>query len=244
MDESESLRIRGKTAVTRPGTSKTAILWAVIILIQCHRSGHQTYSGKPFSDAVYHGGPQRIPGKVQCEYYDTGGEGIAYHDSDSLNSGSGRLNPPDGSYLHEFRKNDAVDISYTKLDERKIDNNPFNRTEPQENQLYVGWTEPGEWIRYTIRVQKTGTYTVGLMLTSAYGGQISLSIDEKEAIGPIQVISTYDEAERIQWRQWHHWNYQNGLAEIRITEGIHVLKLTTVAEGNMNYDYLSFNLKE
>jgi len=27
--------------------------------------------------------PQKIPGKLQCAYYDFGGEGIAYHDTDA-----------------------------------------------------------------------------------------------------------------------------------------------------------------
>jgi hypothetical protein len=220
------------------------LLSAVLILAHCGRSGHPLYSGKPFSDSVYHTGAQIIPGNVQCEYFDSGGEGIAYHDSDSINSGSGRLNPSDGSYLHEFRKNEAVDISYTKIDEREIDNNPFNRTEPQKDQHYVGWTEPGEWLCYTVRVLKSGTYSIGLMVTSAYGGQVSLTVDAKADTIPIRVNSTADEAEPVQWRQWHHWNYLNDIAEIRLTKGIHVLKLTTVEQGNMNYDYLSFKLKE
>lgn len=38
------------------------------------------YQGKPFEDAIYKGGPQVIPGKVECAYYDLGGEGVAYHD--------------------------------------------------------------------------------------------------------------------------------------------------------------------
>jgi hypothetical protein len=29
---------------------------------------------------------------VQCALYDLGGEGIAYHDTDALNNGSGKLN--------------------------------------------------------------------------------------------------------------------------------------------------------
>ncbi|MEI6424613.1 MAG: hypothetical protein WCP55_20515, partial [Lentisphaerota bacterium] len=43
-----------------------------------------------------------LPGKLQCEYYDLGGEGVAFHETDSINSGSGKLNPADGSYLHEL----------------------------------------------------------------------------------------------------------------------------------------------
>ncbi|HSY10176.1 MAG TPA: hypothetical protein VK840_04595, partial [Candidatus Dormibacteraeota bacterium] len=64
------------------------------------------YKGTPFHDSVYQGGPQKIPGRVQCAYYDLGGEGIAYHDSDAINSGSGTFNKPDGTYLNQFRMNE------------------------------------------------------------------------------------------------------------------------------------------
>lgn len=57
---------------------------------------------------------QSIPGRVQCEWYASGGEGVAYHDQDSVNNGSGKLNPADGSFLNEFRMREGVDISYTK----------------------------------------------------------------------------------------------------------------------------------
>src|SRR5271167_1658067 len=67
------------------------------------------YRGEPFHDNAYEGGPQKIPGRVQCAYYDLGGEGIAYHDTDARNNGSGGLNPADGTYLNEFRMNEAVD---------------------------------------------------------------------------------------------------------------------------------------
>jgi len=59
--------------------------------------GWKAYHGKPFQDNAYHGGPQTIPGRVQCAYYDLGGEGVAYHDTDATNHGSGALNPANGS---------------------------------------------------------------------------------------------------------------------------------------------------
>jgi hypothetical protein len=34
------------------------------------------YQGKPFQDAVYTAGPQSIPGRVECAYFDLGGEGV------------------------------------------------------------------------------------------------------------------------------------------------------------------------
>src|SRR6201993_2293148 len=61
------------------------------------------YAGVPYHDSRYQGGPQEIPGRVLCAYYDLGGEGVAYHDADPQNHGSGELNPADGTYLNEFR---------------------------------------------------------------------------------------------------------------------------------------------
>ena len=200
------------------------------------------YKGKPYVDSVYKGGAQTIPGKLQCEYYDLGGEGIAYHDNDNINSGSGGLNPADGTYLNEFRKQEAVDISYTKFRDPAIDNNPYNFVEPIKDQLYVGWTKPGEWTKYTVNVTKTGTYELGIMYTSNKNGKISISVNDKDVTGPILITSTAVPAEPVAWRQWHHWNYLKQIARIDLKEGIQTITLHTVDVGDMNYDFINFEL--
>jgi len=181
---------------------------------------------------------QEIPGRVQCEYYDEGGEGVAYHDADTANNGSGKLNPANGTFLNEFRMKEAVDISYTKG--KDIDNNPHNIVAPEMDQLYVGWTQPGEWIRYTVRIKKAGAYRVGLMYTAHDDGTIALDLDGKRISKDFVVKSTYAAADTIPWRQWHHWNKTETLGEITLTKGVHVLTLHTVGAGQMNYDYLEF----
>ena len=79
------------------------------------------YKGQPFQDSVYKAGAQGIPGIVQCALYDLGGEGVAYHDTDAINHGSGELNaqaqhqrPHAGPYIWGFRKDEGVDLSYVK----------------------------------------------------------------------------------------------------------------------------------
>ncbi|HOX82593.1 MAG TPA: carbohydrate-binding protein [Chryseolinea sp.] len=186
--------------------------------------------------------PQQIPGKVQCEWYDLGGEGIAFHDTDTVNNGSGKLNPANGTFLNEFRMNEGVDISYTKA--RDIDNNPFNKVEPQMDQLYVGWTEPGEWINYTVNVKKSGEYLVEIMYTASGDGSISLQLDGQKLSDDLLITSTRNEKETIAWRQWHHWNRIDELGRVKLKKGIHVLTLKTIMNGNMNYDYLNFKLNE
>ena len=55
------------------------------LFIYNNAQSQELYKGKPFNNVI-----QLIPGKLQCEFYDTGGEGIAYHDLDSVNGGSGQ----------------------------------------------------------------------------------------------------------------------------------------------------------
>ncbi len=203
------------------------------------------YKGTPFHDSVYQDGPQKIPGRVQCAYYDFGGEGIAYHDSDAINSGSGALNKPDGTYLNQFRMNENVDISYTKFHQKTpIDDNPFDLVQPPENQLYVGWTQPGEWFDMTIDVKQAGVYAVDLLYTSNRGGKISLDLNGKPLVSSIDILSTQNEKEPVTWRQWHHWNLMTGMAEVRLPKGVNVLTLHVVSEGNMNFAYLDFKAKD
>jgi hypothetical protein len=217
--------------------SRTRIFPLIIMLsLMCCITQKQS-AGRVWNDSI-----QQIPGKVQCEWYDNGGEGVAYHDADSINNGSGKLNPVNGTLLNEFRMKEGVDISYTK--ERDIDNNPFNLVEPLMGQLYVGWTMPGEWINYTVKVNKTGIYTVGMMFTASGDGSIALWLDGKKLTSEIVVPSTRNDKETLAWRQWHHWNRIDSLAELSLVKGIHVLTLKTVSNGNMNYDFLEFRLKK
>ncbi|MGC3943701.1 MAG: carbohydrate-binding protein [Chryseolinea sp.] len=213
---------------------------ALCTLVAC-QSNSNKYEGKPFSDAQ-HNGVQQIPGRLQFELFDTGGEGVAFHDNDSINSGSGVLNPADGNYLNEFRLQEPVDISYTKFREPLIDNSPFNFVEPEPDQLYVGWTAPGEWIKYTVDVKESGKYRLGLMYTANQDGKISLAVNDVDVTGPMDVPSTYVDNDTIAWRQWHHWNYLDQLPFVQLEKGTQTITIHTVDVGQMNYEHLDFEL--
>ncbi len=217
---------------------------AALCLVGCASNGWKGYQGRPFQDSVYRGGPQTIPGRVQCAYYDFGGEGVAYHDSDATNHGSGGLNPANGEYLNEFRMHEGVDISYTKFKRQtQIDDNPYDLVTPPSNQLYVGWTEPGEWFNLTVNVKHAGRYAVDLLYTSNSGGTISLDRNGEPLTPPINIISTKNDQEPIAWRQWHHWNILHDAAEVDLPKGISVLTVHILTEGNMNLAYFDFRRK-
>lgn len=203
------------------------------------------YKGTPYHDSRYEGGAQAIPGKVKCAYYDLGGEGVAYHDSDAKNNGSGALNPANGSYLNEFRMHEGVDTSYTKFGfNPQIDDNPYNRIAPPANLLYVGWTAPGEWFNITVDVAEAGDYTADLLYTSNRGGTFSIDVNGKAATRPLTIWSTYDANDPLAWRQWHHWNIAWRIVKVRLPQGKAVLTVHILTEGQMNLATLDFRKVE
>src|SRR5271170_633898 len=84
---------------TVPARKSKSRSWCLLVLVACvaalssSKSNLTNYKGRPFQDSHYRGGAQKIPGRVECAYYDLGGERVAYHDLDAKNSGSGNLNP-------------------------------------------------------------------------------------------------------------------------------------------------------
>jgi hypothetical protein len=200
-----------------------------------------TYKGTPFHDSRYQSGPQRLPGKVLCAYYDLGGEGVAYHDADAKNNGSGALNPADGSYLNEFRMAEGVDTSYTKFGRApQIDDTQYDKATPDANLLYVGWTEPGEWFNITVDVAAAGNYSTDLLYTSNRGGTIAIDVNGVRAADALPIASTYDPADLVAWRQWHHWNLARNLAQIHLNAGRNVLTVHILTNGQMNLATFDF----
>jgi beta-glucanase (GH16 family) len=84
------------------------------------------------AEGPYGGTPAPIPGTVQAENYDTGGQGVGYN----VTSTNGTAN----SY-----RSDGVDLEVTT-----DTGGGYN----------LGWTAPGQWFRYTVNVATAGTYTV------------------------------------------------------------------------------------
>jgi len=130
----------------------------------CARWRSEDYKGKPFQDSTYSAGPQSIPGRLQATRYDLGGEGLPITTRTRSNHGSGELNyKPEQceagvpAYVCHFRENEGVDISYVKKKPRPESCNGSRR---KWQQLYIGWTEDGEWTNYTVEVKKAGTYRI------------------------------------------------------------------------------------
>jgi hypothetical protein len=200
------------------------------------------YTGLPYHDARYSGGAQKIPGRVLCAYYDLGGEGVAYDDTDSQNHGSGELNPADGSYLNEFRIHEGVDTSYTKFNRNPdpIDDSPFDKIVPPADLPYVGWTEPGEWFNITLGVTHADTYAADFIYTSNRGGTISIDVNGRNETGSLDITTTSDLHDPLAWRQWHHWNLASQLFKVHLDKRKNVLTVHILTNGTMNLAFFDF----
>lgn len=88
--------------------------------------------------SAFNGAPQVIPGNVEVEDYDTGGQDVAYNDNDAANQGGG------------YRLSEGVDIG----------GGP-------DNGFVLGFVSTGEWIEYTVDVETSGTYSVKAEVASA-----------------------------------------------------------------------------
>ena len=166
------------------------------------------YKGKPWK-----GKPQELPGRLTLAFYDEGGEGVAYHDADAVNHGSGRLNKGPAE-KDNFRKDQGVDISYTKAAFDKF----TDGTKLPLDMYYVGWTNQGEWLNYTVEVKEAGTYQVNI-LASSYKNpdeKITLSVNGKD-----KCSFTLEET-----GDYHKWKMFNNVAEITLDKGVQLLKLT------------------
>ncbi len=136
---------------------------------------------------------------------------------------------------------EGVDISYTKFHDQ-IDNSSYDLAQPPENQLYVGWAEPGEWFNLTVQVALPAVYSFDLRYTSNRGGTISMDANGTDATGPLAIASTFNASDPIAWRECHHWNIMPGLVRIRLPAGRIVLTVHILTEGNMNLAYFKVTI--
>jgi hypothetical protein len=175
-------------------------------------SAPDDYHGRPFQDEQHNTGPQTIPGRLQAALYDLGGEGVAYHDVDSVNHGSGELNHrPEHCEkdvplsVCRFREGEGVDISYVKM---LADLNHPNMVAPEWQQLYIGWTEDGEWTNYTVDVKRSGTYKIVAMYSNL-AQTIQFSLNRQPVADcelPVDAFRNFPLKSYPDWIVWHIWN--------------------------------------
>lgn len=185
------------------------------------------YRGKPYKPHACFEGVQWIPGCIELAWYDLGGEGVAYHDTDSTNnsvllSHSRGVPPGIPNSIAFFREHEGVDVGYVKY---WVDFERPNPVPPKVNQQYIGWQEDGEWTNYTIDVKIAGRYRIFALYGNRDNGS-SLWINHTFAM---KITLPEDTG------YWHIWN-KAAVSEISFpVAGLNLLTLKYNAGANLAY---------
>lgn len=192
-------------------------LTAKNIAVGNHRFYARLYQGNEFNlsnmlsitsgeQLPYSGNPIPIPGTIEAGNYDLfeGGSarGISYNDNDLNNNGN-------------FRTDEAVDAS-------------SDATEGNT----VGWINSGEWLEYTIDVQKAGFHDLSFRYASGNvnGGGSFYLISGKDTIATVNSVASTN--------GWNTWSTQT-LNFVPLKSGIQVLRIA-FGGGEFNLGKLTF----
>jgi hypothetical protein len=111
----------------------------------------------------YLGAPVNLPGTIQAENYDKGGERVSYHDTTAANIGG------------KYRMKEGVDITSAP------------------GGYAVNNFEAGEWLVYSFAIATRGYYDIDLLASSKYStGAYHVDIDARPATDVVLVANTND----------------------------------------------------
>lgn len=153
---------------------------------------------------------------INASDYDLGRNNYAYYDLDTANYHVSTGNYTAWNVGWSYR-NDGVDIEPSQDQDDK--NNGFN----------VGWTNPGEWLQYTLNVGATDNYEMKIRYASDGTGQVRLSVDGSIATESISLPSTGG------WQDWETATLSNLVLE----SGSH--KIQVHIENGFNIGYYTLN---
>lgn len=121
-------------------------------------TGLEACTGNPYYSTL-----QLIPGVVEAEKYDLGGQGVGYNDAETANQGG------------QFRT-DGVDIEIA---------------ENSGNNYNIAYTAASEWLEYSIDAVNSGIYSIRFRVASATTtGQFNLQLDGKPLVATMSGINT------------------------------------------------------
>jgi beta-glucosidase len=209
------------TAPTRVATSIPVLpaLWQAATAVPLLRRGYLLLAPGEGSDADP--APHPIPGRIEAEDYDVGGEGVAYHDTTPGNAG--------GQY-----RSDDVDIEITT---------------DVGGGYNVSHIEQGEWLQYTVHVVQSADYDLQVRVASAASERIEdtvsavgpvswtvpvtrtlhVELDGVGVSGPLTFVATGG---------WQNWTSVFA-RRIPLPEGRHVLRIAMDAD-LMNVNWIWF----
>jgi glucose/arabinose dehydrogenase len=114
-----------------------------------------------------------LPGRIEAEAYQTGGEGFGYHDTSPTDNKGGQYRPAEG-----------VDIEVAG---------------DAGGGYNVGWIDAGEWLDYDVNVASAGLYTLTARMASGGVGTKSVVVTLD---GGTTAIATMSFSDASGWQIW------------------------------------------
>jgi hypothetical protein len=189
-----------------------------------------SYTGKPLG-----GTARALPGKIQIEDYDTGGEGVAYHDKQVVPHGQ----------LCGVTRTDVIDLNCTGQAGSPADKNVVGCGTEPAGAVYLGYIDAGDWLRYTVTVAQAGTYVIsghegiaGNNVSVSFTFTPTAALTPAVKVGPVKLPST----DKCGHEAYHVWGTHDNLAEITLPAGTYVMQLDIVSAA-MNLDWFAFTKK-
>ncbi len=161
-----------------------------------------------------------LPGTIFATEYDMGKQGGAWYDLDYQDlHGEADEGYTAWNQGYSFR-NDGVDI------QKCFDH--------YTNNYHVGWTEKGEWMRYTLNEVEGGVYDITIRVAATQVGKINIRIDNF-LISPEAHIETPNTGGYQSW-----WDVK--IEGVEIPAGAKLMTIF-IMEGGFNLNYVKFDLR-
>lgn len=151
-----------------------------------------------------------LPGTLEAENFDVGGEGVTYHDSDSKVEGDASGYRTNGGGVDIVKGNGGYAIGYTAT---------------------------GEWLEYTVNVKESGIYSYDAYVSSgATTSSFSLSLSTDNGLTPLTDAIAVP---CVQANNWDNYRAVHGRLNIPLEEGTQIIRIN-ITGGNCNIDKISF----
>ena len=143
--------------------------------------------------------PAAVPGVIQAENFDSGGKNVAYFNGAASNGGGANYRPGETVYIESSSDTGG---GYD-----------------------VGQTQPGDWLNYTVDIQRAGSYAFSARVaTDVGGGVFHLAVDGQRVTPPISVPQTNG------WQTWQTLQ----VPDVALPSGVHTLQLVMDSGGFYN----------
>ena len=199
------------------------------------------YLGVPFCCDTLKRHYQQIPGQVACVFFDSGGEGVAFHYPGGCGSGGATMRK--NAAGQTIAADAVVCMQQYNGNDHIFGSNPC---QAETGYWHLAWitpaspTDPGEWLKYSVHVNTAGMYYVSfhegtgfipnLQLLTFYDGQnvktdsiSNMLVDTPSCIEP-----------------WHAWA-TTLVDSVVLDTGLQVIQLSFKV-GSWNLDLINFVL--